>query len=72
MPITKRDVRNGAPPISRGIASLIGGMVIGVGCFILWLLVAGQLMNAPPTMPVIACGVLVCLGISIWIRVGDL
>jgi len=73
MAITIRDTRPGAqPPAKRNIASLVGGVVIAVGCFILWVLVATQLTHATPTFPVIAAGAVGALGIGIWIRMGDL
>jgi hypothetical protein len=72
MPITIKDAHGGAQPIRRDIASLIGGAVIAIGCFILWLLVASQLANTMPTGPLIVCGALVSVAIGIWIRVADL
>ena len=72
MPITIKDAHGGAQPIRRDIASLIGGIVIAIGCFILWLLVASQLANTMPTRPIIVCGALVSVAIGIWIRVADL
>lgn len=72
MPITIKDAHRGAQPIRRGIASLIGGAVIAIGCFILWLLVASQLDNTMPTRPIIVGGALVSVAIGIWIRVADL
>jgi hypothetical protein len=72
MPITIKDAHGGAQPSRRDIASLIGGIVIAIGCFILWLLVASQLANTMPTRPIIVCGALVSVAIGIWIRVADL
>ena len=72
MPITIKDAHGGAQPIRRDIASLIGGAVIAIGCFILWFLVASQLANTMPTRPIIVCGALVSAAIGIWIRVADL
>jgi hypothetical protein len=72
MPITIKDAHGGAQPIRRHIASLIGGIVIAIGCFILWFLVASQMANAMPTRPIIVCGALMSFGIGIWIRLGDL
>ena len=71
MPITIKDAHGGAQPSRRDIASLIGGIVIAIGCFIL-LLVASQMANAMPTRPIIVCGALVSVAIGIWIRVADL
>ena len=68
MAITSRD----RTPRKRNIASLVGGIVIAVGCFVLWLLVASQLTQAAPTLPLIAAGLVVALGIGFWIRLADL
>ena len=59
MPITVKDAHGGAQPTRRDIDSLIGGIVIAIGCFILWFLVASQMGNAMPTRPIIVCGALV-------------
>ncbi|MGD0102785.1 MAG: hypothetical protein ABSC06_01955 [Rhodopila sp.] len=59
-------------PRKRNIASLVGGVVIAVGCFVLWLLVASQLTQWPPSLPLIASGLVVALAIGIWIRLADL
>ena len=72
MPITIKDAHGGAQPIRRDIASLIGGIVIATGCFILWFLVASQLANTMPTGKIIVCGALASVAIGIWIRVADL
>jgi lipopolysaccharide export LptBFGC system permease protein LptF len=68
MAITIRD----AEPRKRSIASLVGGVVIAVGCFILWVLVASQLTQFPPSLPLIASGLVVALAIGVWIRLADL
>jgi small-conductance mechanosensitive channel len=68
MAITIRD----AAPRQRSIASLVGGIVIAVGCFILWVLVASQLTQWPPTAPVIASGLAAALVVGFWIRLADL
>ena len=68
MPITVRE----SQPVKRNIASLVGGVVIAVGCFVLWLLVASQLTQWPPSPLVIATGLAVALGVGVWIRVADL
>jgi hypothetical protein len=68
MAITIRDTA----PRKRNIASLVGGYVIAVGCFILWVLCATQLTQWPPSLPVIAAGVVVAGGIGVWIRLADL
>jgi hypothetical protein len=64
-------IRDGAPR-KRNIASLVGGIVIAVGCFVLWLLVASQLTQWPPTLPLIASGLIVALAVGVWIRLADL
>ena len=46
MAITIRDAKS--PPRQRNIASLVGGFVIAGGCFVLFVLVAGQLTHWPP------------------------
>ena len=68
MAITIRDTG----PRTRNIASLVGGVVIAVGCFVLWVLVAGELTRFPPSLPLIACGLAVALAIGVWIRLADL
>ena len=68
MAITIRE----SEPRKRNIASLVGGVVIAVGCFILWVLVAGQLTQFPTSMPVIVSGLIVALAIGCWIRLADL
>jgi len=68
MAITIRDTE----PRKRSIASLVGGVVIAFGCFVLWLLVAGQLTQWPPSLPLVASGLLVALAIGFWIRLADL
>ena len=59
-------------PRKRNVASLVGGVVIAVGCFVLWVLVAGELTRWPPDLPVTAAGLLVAAGIGWWIRLADL
>jgi hypothetical protein len=66
--ITIRD----AEPRKRNIASLVGGVVIAIGCFVLWLLVASELTQWPPNLPLVVCGVVVALAIGCWIRLADL
>jgi hypothetical protein len=62
----------GAEPRKRNIASLVGGIVIAVGCFVLWVLVAGQLTRFPPSLSLVACGLVVALAVGFWIRLADL
>jgi hypothetical protein len=59
-------------PRKRNIASLVGGIVIAVGCFVLWLLVASELTRWPPSPLLIASGLVVALAIGFWIRLADL
>jgi hypothetical protein len=61
-----------AAPRKRNIASLVGGIVIALGCFVLWVLVASQLTQWPPSFPLAASGVMVALAIGCWIRLADL
>lgn len=59
-------------PVKRNIASLVGGIAIAVGVFILWLLVAGELGYAPGAVPVILSGLLAAGIVGGWIRLADL
>jgi uncharacterized protein YjeT (DUF2065 family) len=68
MAITIRD----STPRKRNIASLVGGVVIAVGCFVLWILVASELTQWPPALPLVVSGLLVALAIGFWIRLADL
>jgi formate/nitrite transporter FocA (FNT family) len=68
MAITIRDTA----PRKRNIASLVGGVVIALGCFVLFLLVAGQLTQAPPSLALVACGAVFALAVGGWIRLADL
>jgi len=68
MAITIRE----SEPRKRNIASLVGGVVIAIGSFVLWVLVAGQLTQFPPSLPLVACGLVVALTIGFWIRLADL
>jgi lipopolysaccharide export LptBFGC system permease protein LptF len=61
-----------AEPRKRNIASLVGGIVIAVGCFVLWVLVAGQLTRFPPSLALVVCGLVVALAVGFWIRLADL
>lgn len=70
MAITVRDLKPGAAPAKRNIASLVGGYVIAFGCFVLTLLVASELVTL--TWPVVAAAALAAVGIGVWIRVADL
>ena len=68
MAISIRD----AAPRKRNIASLVGGIVIAVGCFVLWVLVASELTQWPPSAALVLTGVLVALAVGVWIRLADL
>ncbi len=70
MVITIRDNKPGAAPIKRNIASLVGGVVIAAGCFVLCLLVASELMAV--TWPVALSAAVLSLAVGVWIRVADL
>jgi hypothetical protein len=72
MPITVREAGASRPPVKRNIASLVGGFVIGIGCFVLWMLVATQLTATPFTPAVVGSGALAALAVGIWIRIADL
>jgi len=72
MPLTSREAGAGRPAAKRNITSLVGGFVIGIGCFILWMLVATQLTAAPFAPGVVGSGALVALAVGVWIRVADL
>jgi hypothetical protein len=68
MAVTVRD----RGPRKRNVASLVGGYVIAVGCFVLWILCASQLTQWPPSVPIIAAGLVAAVGIGVWIRIADL
>jgi hypothetical protein len=68
MALTIRD----SAPRKRSIASLVGGYVIAVGCFVLWVLCASELSQWPPSLPVIVAGLVVAVAIGGWIRLADL
>jgi len=68
--ITVRDIKPGAAPIKRNIASLVGGVVIAVGCFVLCLLVTAEFTAL--TWPVTLGAAAFALAIGVWIRVADL
>jgi hypothetical protein len=75
MPITIKDVAQEPvkrEPVQRNIASLVGGFVIALGCFVLFLLVASEITHGPPNLPVMAAGALLAGAIGGWIRLADL
>ncbi len=59
-------------PRKRNVASLVGGVVIAVGCFVLWVLVLGRLTQWPPNMWLVSLGMALALLIGFWIRLADL
>jgi hypothetical protein len=59
-------------PRKRNVASLVGGYVIAVGCFVLWILCASQLTQWPPRLPLVVAGLAVAVAIGVWIRLADL
>jgi hypothetical protein len=56
----------------RNIASLVGGYVIAVGCFVLWILCASQITQWPPSLSAIGAGLIVAVAVGVWIRLADL
>jgi len=70
MAITIRDAKSA--PRQRNIASLVGGFVIAFGCFVLFVLVASQLTQWPPSPLLFVLGALVAVAVGVWIRVADL
>jgi uncharacterized membrane-anchored protein len=66
--ITIRDRK----PRKRNIASLVGGVVVAVGCFVLWVLVVSQLTQWPPSLPLLVSGLVLALVVGCWIRLADL
>jgi hypothetical protein len=72
VPLTIKEMRAGSSPRQRNIASLVGGYVIALGCFALFILVASQIADAVPGWPVIAAGAAFAAAVGIWIRLADL
>jgi len=73
MAITIRDAGAPAKPRrQRNIASLVGGFVIAFGCFVLWVLVASQLTQWPPSLWLWILGAAFAIAVGVWIRVADL
>ncbi|HET8996772.1 MAG TPA: hypothetical protein VFN42_08900 [Acetobacteraceae bacterium] len=56
--------------IKPGKASLIGGIAVAFAALVLWTAIAHDL--AADSVPVLIAGVLVALGVGVWIRVADL
>ncbi len=61
-----------APPgrIKSGKASLIGGIVVGIACFVLWTAIARDL--GADTAICLVAGLIVSAGVGTWIRIADL
>jgi hypothetical protein len=53
-----------------GKASLIGGIVVGLACFALWIAIAHDAMADTPAC--LAVGLVVSIAIATWIRLADL
>ncbi|MBV9824224.1 MAG: hypothetical protein JO001_00875 [Alphaproteobacteria bacterium] len=53
--------------VKRAMPSLIGGIFTAVAVFVLWLLLFGT-----ASVPLIALGAVVSLGLGTWIRLADL
>jgi hypothetical protein len=53
--------------LKRSVASLIGGIAVGVFVFILWLLLAGS-----TSVAAVASGLAVATLIGTWVRLADL
>jgi len=56
--------------IKSGKASLVGGIVVGIACFVLWTGLAHE--AGADTLPWLALGAAVSAGIAAWIRIADL
>jgi hypothetical protein len=56
--------------IKSGKASLIGGIVVGVATFILWMVIARD--AGADTAGWTAAGVVVAMAVGAWIRIADL
>ena len=61
-----------APPgrIKSGKASLVGGIVVAIASFVLWMAIARDL--GVDTAPCLLAGLIVSGGIGAWIRLADL
>lgn len=71
MPLTIKELRAGVSR-PRNVASLVGGYVIALGCFVLFVLVASHLSGGMPSWPVVGLGAGLAAGIGVWIRLADL
>jgi lipopolysaccharide export LptBFGC system permease protein LptF len=56
--------------IKSGKASLIGGIVVGFACLVLWTAIGRDL--GTDTVPWMLLGVAVSIGVGAWIRIADL
>jgi hypothetical protein len=56
--------------ITRGKASLIGGIVVGIASMVLWIAVTRELDLDGPVM--LGAGLLVSAVVATWIRIADL
>jgi hypothetical protein len=56
--------------VTSGKASLVGGIVVGIACFVLWVAIARDLGAGSAGW--LAAGALVSVGIGTWIRLADL
>jgi hypothetical protein len=75
MAITIRDTPSSSRAdgrIKRSNASLVGGIVIGVGIFVLWMLIAVELGYAAGSAPTVIGGLLLGAGTGAWVRLADL
>jgi hypothetical protein len=46
--------------------------VIAGGCFVLWVLVASQLTQWPPSPLLFSLGAVAAIAVGVWIRIADL
>ena len=53
--------------VKRALPSLIGGIFTAIVAFVLWLLLFGA-----GSLPLIALGALIAIGLGAWIRLADL
>ncbi|MBV9523969.1 MAG: hypothetical protein JO010_14305 [Alphaproteobacteria bacterium] len=56
-----------AAPAKRSVASLIGGIAVAIGIFILWLVV-----TAPVSASTVIPGAVLAGAIGFWVRLADL
>lgn len=56
--------------IKSGKASLIGGIVVGIASFILWVVIARDIGATSPAWT--AAGLAVAVAVGAWIRLADL